>query len=130
MPEIGEGITNLMTSLDRVANTPDLTNSLAELRATLEQYRLLAEKVNAQVDPLAESATHTLARASEALVEIRTSVVGLGELLAPDSPLRNDLTIALEQLAKASDSISGLADFLQHHPNALITGRSSRPQKP
>ena len=44
-------------------------------------------------------------------------------MLAPDSPMRNDLDQALQQLAGAAQSISSLADFLKQHPNALITGR-------
>ena len=44
-------------------------------------------------------------------------------MLAPDSPVRNDLDLALEQLAGAAQSISALVDFLKQHPNALITGR-------
>ena len=47
-------------------------------------------------------------------------------MLAPDSPVRNDLDQALEQLAGAAQSISSLVDFLKQHPNALITGREIR----
>jgi paraquat-inducible protein B len=119
-------MTNLMTSLNRVVNSPDLTNSLAGLKSTLDQYRLLAQTVQDRVDPLADSVTNSLAEASEALIQIQTGVRNLRGLLAPDSSLRNDLTLALEQLAGAAQSISALADFLQHHPNALITGRQAR----
>jgi paraquat-inducible protein B len=50
-------------------------------------------------------------------------VQSLRDLLAPDSSLRHELTLALEQLAGAAQSISALAEFLERHPNALITGR-------
>jgi hypothetical protein len=51
-------------------------------------------------------------------------------MLAPDSPVRNDLDQALEQLAAAGQSISALADFLKQHPNALIAGRELPKSKP
>jgi hypothetical protein len=51
-------------------------------------------------------------------------------MLAPDSPVRNDLDQALEQLAAAGQSISSLADFLKQHPNALITGRALSKNQP
>lgn len=126
--EISDGVTGLIHSLDRVASAPELTNSLVSLRTTLDQYRLLAEKLNARVDPLADSVTNTLAEAGSALTQIRSGVQNLRDLLAPDSSLRNDLTIALEQLAAAAQSISGLAEYLESHPNALITGRGGSSQ--
>jgi hypothetical protein len=59
---------------------------------------------------------------------------GAGEnlrlMLAPDSPIRNDLELALEQLAGAAHSVSALADFLREHPNALVVGRRLPNQKP
>jgi len=126
--EISDGVTGLIHSLDRVVSAPELTNSLASLQATLEQYRLLAEKAHERVDPLADSVTNTLAEAGSALAQVRSGVQNLRDLLAPDSSLRNDLTIALEQLAAAAQSISGLAEYLESHPNALITGRGGSSQ--
>jgi paraquat-inducible protein B len=123
--EISDGVTGLIHSLDRVVSAPELTNSLASLHATLEQYRLLAVKVHDRVDPLADSVANTLAEAGSALAQIRSGVQNLRDLLAPDSSLRNDLTLALEQLGAAAQSISGLAEYLESHPNALITGRGA-----
>jgi paraquat-inducible protein B len=125
LEEISDGVTGLVHSLDRVASAPALTNSLASLQATLDQYRLLAEKLHSRVDPLADSVTNTLSEAGSALAQVRSGVQNLRDLLAPDSSLRNDLTLALEQLAAAAQSISGLAEYLESHPNALITGRGS-----
>lgn len=128
--EISDGVTGLLTSLDRVASSPELTNALATLQATLEQYRLLAETVQGRVDPLADSITNSLAQAGSALAQIQSGMQNLRDLLAPDSSLRNDLTIALEQLGGAAQSISGLAEFLENHPNALITGRRGATKQP
>jgi paraquat-inducible protein B len=125
LDEISDGVTGLVHSLDRVVTAPALTNSLASLQVTLEQYRLLAEKLHSRVDPLADSVTDTLAEAGSALTQVRSGVQNLRDLLAPDSSLRNELTIALEQLAAAAQSIAGLAEQLERHPNALITGRGT-----
>lgn len=127
--ELSGGITNLLATLNRVVSSPDLTNAIAALRPTLEQYRELGERLNSRVDPLADGVTNTLAQANQTLVQIRGAVQNLRDLLAPDSALRNDLTVALNQLAGAAQSISALAEFLQSHPNALITGRAP-PKKP
>jgi paraquat-inducible protein B len=128
--EMSDGITNLVASLNRVAVSPHITNAFVSVQTTLAEYRHLAEKLNTKVDPLAEGVTNTLAQANRTLEQLRSGVQDLGNLLAPDSPLRNDLNLALEQLAGAAQSISALADFLERHPNSLITGRASPAKKP
>jgi paraquat-inducible protein B len=123
-------VTNLLESLNRVASSPEITNTLGSIQKTMGEYRLLAEKLNNRVDPLAADITNTLAEANQTLAQLRTSVQQLGGVLAPDSPLQNDLSLALEQLAGAAQSVSTLADFLERHPNALITGRETPVKKP
>ena len=130
MADINAGITNLLTSVNQLVTNPDITNALASLRPTLDQYRELGAKVTSQVDPLVGSVTNTLAEANRALAQIRGAGENLRTMLAPDSPVRNDLDLALEQLAGAAQSIASLADFLKQHPNALIAGRDIRPRKP
>ncbi len=128
--EMSEGITNLVASLNRVATSPEITNTLMSVQNTLAEYRRLAENLNSKVGPLADGATNTLAQANLTLAQLRAGVQDLGNMLSPDSPLRNDLSQALEQLAGAAQSISALTDFLQRHPNALITGRKAPEKKP
>ena len=130
MHDINDGVTNLLTSVNRLVNNPDITNALADLRPTLDQYRELGAKVTSKVDPIANGATNTLAEANRTLIEIRGAGANLRAMLAPDSPVRNELDRALDQLAGAAQSISTLADFLKQHPNALIAGRELPKRKP
>ena len=103
MADINAGITNLLVSINQLAASPDLTNSLAAIPPTL-------------------------AEANRTLVQLRGVGENLRAMLAPDSPVRNDLDLALEQLAGAAQSISSLTEFLKQHPNAIIAGREL-PQK-
>jgi len=128
--EISAGVTNMILSAQRLIDSPEFTNSLAALHATLDQYRLLGEKLNTRVDPLADSVTNSLAEASRALVQIRGAAENLRTMVAPDSPLRDNLDLALQQVAGAVQSFSALADFLKQHPNALISGREILEKKP
>jgi paraquat-inducible protein B len=127
---MSQQVTNLLTSLNRLVTSPEITNTLAVLPGTVAQYRLLAEKLNSRVDPLADNVTNTLAQATQTLMQLRGGMQDLRAFLSPDSPVRNDLGLALEQIATAAQSISALADFLHAHPNALITGRADPDQKP
>jgi paraquat-inducible protein B len=130
MGQISQGVTNLLLSLDRLVSSPEITNDLAAVRATLDQYRLLGEKLNRRVDPLADSLTRSLAEADRALAQVRGAGDNLRTLLAPDAPLRNDLDQVLQQLAGATQSISAFVEFLKQHPNALISGREVLERKP
>jgi paraquat-inducible protein B len=130
MAEISQGITNVMVAVQTVLSSPDITNGLAAIRPALEEYRLLGERLNRRVDPLADNLTNSLVEANQALAQIRGAAENLQSLLAPDSPLRNNLDQALQQLAGAVQSLSALADFLKEHPNALITGRQNQEKKP
>jgi paraquat-inducible protein B len=130
MAEISRGLTNLLASVDRLINSPDITNGLAGLRPTLDQYRDLGAKLTSKVDPLSDSVTNSLAEAKRALAQFRGAGENLRTMLAPDSPVRNDLDQVLQQLAGTAQSISSLVDFLKRNPNALIVGREILPKKP
>ena len=128
--EINRDITNLLCSVNALVTSADITNALAGIRPTLDQYRELAVKVTSKIDPLSDSITNTLVEAKRALGQMRGAGENLRLMLAPDSPVRNDLDLALEHVAGAAHSVSALADFLREHPNALIVGRLLPNQKP
>ena len=128
--EMSVRVTNLLASINRVVTSPEITNTLSSIQTTMAEYRLLAEKLNSRVDPLAADVTNTLAQANQTLAQLRGAVQDLRGMLAPDSPLQNDLSLALEQLAGAAQSVSSLAEFLERNPNSLLTGRERPPKKP
>lgn len=127
MSEISTGVTNLISSVQQLVSSPEITNDLASVRLAMDQYRLLGERLNQRIDPLADSITNSLAEATRALGQIKGAAENLRMVIAADSPLRNNLDQSMEQLAAAMQSFSALADFLKAHPNALITGR--KPEK-
>lgn len=128
--QLNQGMTNLIASLDRVVNSPDLTNSLAGLRLTLEDTRALVKKLDGRVDPIADSVTNTLATAQQTLDRMRRGVEHLSGLVAPDAPLQTELTTTLDELSNAARAVADLAEFLQRHPNALISGKKTPETKP
>jgi len=130
MVQINQGVTNLLLSLDRLVTSPEITNDLAAIRATLDQYRLLGEKLNNRIDPLVDSITNSLMEANRTLAQLRGAAENLKSTLAPDSPVRNGLDLALQQLSGTLQSLSELLDLLKQHPNALITGREIPKAKP
>ena len=130
MRDIGSGLTNLLTSLNRIASSPGLTNTLAHLDATLIELREASAALRQQLSPLSQDVAQTLGEARRSLAELREGMTDLREILAPDAPLRLELGRSLEQLGTAAGSLAELANYLNRHPNALISGRESAPRKP
>ncbi len=114
------GITNLLASLDRIIGSPELTNSLASLHHTLDDFGALAKNID----------TNTLVQVQATLADLRVAVQGLSTVVAPDAPVQTELTGMLDQLSNAARSIAELTEFLKRNPNALITGRTPPKEKP
>ena len=114
------GVTNLLASLNRVVGSPELTNSLASLHRTLDDFDSLAKRID----------TNTLVQVQATLADLRLAVQGVSTMVAPDAPVQTELAGALDQLDNAARSIAELADFLKRNPNALITGRTPPKEKP
>lgn len=127
---INSGLTNLIESANRLVSTPDLTNSLAALRQTLDQAGTLLKRIDGRVVPLVDSVTNTLSDAQKTLATLRLGVRNVSDLLSPDSALRPELMQALEELSNASRAVADLADLLQRNPNALLTGRKRSKEQP
>ena len=116
------GVTNLLASANHLVSSPDLTNSLASLRQTLDEAGLLLKRIDSRVDPVADSITNTLDSAQKTLVDLRVGIRNVSNLAGPDSALRPELIQALEQLDNASRTVADLAEFLKRNPNSLLTG--------
>ena len=128
MEEISSGITNLLTSMNALVDSRDLTNAVMRLNLTLEETQQLAADLRTRMGPVADGASRTLAEAQQTLSELRLAVEDVRGLLAPEAPLRQDLSMALDQISHATRSIGDLADFLSRNPNALLSGR--KPSEP
>jgi paraquat-inducible protein B len=58
--EIHDDIIKVLGSVDRLVSSPDLKKDLATVGTALDQYRLLGEKLNNRIDPLADDVAETL----------------------------------------------------------------------
>ena len=104
----------LQAFVDKVSRLPldelagNLNGSLSELQKTLKQVN---GSVLPQMRGTLEQARKTLGTANESL--------------ADDSPARQQLGHALEEVQRTARSVRVLTDFLSRHPEALIRGRTS-----
>ena len=130
IPQINAGVTNLLGAANQLIAAPDLTNSLGAIRRTMNSAEALLKRIDGRVDPLADNVTNTLYQAQEAFADLRRGLQNLTGLLGPDAVFRSDLAQALGELGNASRAVADLAEFLEHNPNALLTGRKRPKEEP
>jgi len=116
MGELQANITQVVKKLDalpleRVVD--HLDQDLTALHGTLGQIN----------DKLLPSATQTLGTTHETLENV-------GDFLTTDSAFRVNLEQTLDDVQQTLHSFKALADYLDHHPEALIKGRPSDPVIP
>jgi paraquat-inducible protein B len=137
MKDVNDGLTNLLTKLNQLVRSDELTNAVIALRETFD-------KLNARIDPLADQAQGLLVDArtaigdaQQAIGDARKSLAKFDDtlrsaqdVLAPQASLRRDLSTTMRDVSEAARSITALADFLNRNPNALISGRKPSEPKP
>jgi len=128
--ELNAGATNLLGAAYQLLSTLDLTNSIIAVKRTLNNAEALLKRIDGRVDPLADNITNTLYDAQKALADLRLGIQNFAGLLGPDASFRSDLRQALEELSHASRAIADLAEFLQHNPNAVLSGRKRPKAEP
>ncbi len=109
LEELQEQVADILAKLDKVP----FDQIGSELRDTLHGTNALIHRLDTELAPEAKA---MLASARQAMESASRS-------LAADSPLEQGLTGTLEELRRAAQSLRGLADYLQRHPEALLRGK-------
>ena len=125
-----KSITDAANSVKSLANSPDLRDTMEELKVTvvnlnqtISTARRVLNDANGEIGPLVKDLRETWDETNKTLAETRTTLVKLQQGLDPDSPLAVHLDQTLESLDQASQTVDELADHLHRNPAALIRGR-------
>jgi paraquat-inducible protein B len=131
--------TKLESALDGIAklvNNPDLSASIGHLKETLRDARKLVNRVDRQVDPLAQDTQKTVkdigklardldARVGELAPSLEKTLSAMRGVISEDAPLIVEMVNTLKAISAASRSFRQLADYLEQHPEALIRGKGT-----
>jgi paraquat-inducible protein B len=129
--------TKLESALDGIAklvNNPDLAASIGHLKETLRDARKLVNRVDRQVDPLAQDTKKTVkdigklardldARVGELAPSLEKTLSAMRSVISDDAPLIVEMDNTLKAISAASRSFRQLADYLEQHPEGLIRGK-------
>ncbi|HZS85389.1 MAG TPA: MlaD family protein [Stellaceae bacterium] len=122
LPEIAQGLHDIVGRLDRLAASPAVTASLQHLDRTLASLDHVTHEANGKIGPLIASLRRT-ADAAQSAAAAANNLMGGGF-----AEQNRDLPAALHELATAARSVRSLANYLDRHPEALLQGKPDSSQ--
>ncbi len=132
-------LVDITRRLDRVAADlqADASRLMTSLTATSDTARGTVKDVGGDLQKTLAQLTPQIAALAVKLQEVSDTLRGTLETthttlrdvdgtLAGDSPLGHQLTHALKEVAAAAQSLQTLAEYLERHPESLLTGKAPR----
>ncbi len=113
--QIGKDLRAAVKGAKKLVDSPELARAIKNLDATLDEARQMINELRTQVTP----------QLSATLEEARQALTNAGEILKADSPLQTRMKSALDEIARASRSLRQLMDYLERHPESIISGKGS-----
>ena len=123
LSELIDKLASAASGIDELVNKPELDHAIDELDGALTEMRGTLAKLNARVDPLADSAVGALDELRTALEKVDGAVADVKGLVEPGSPVPYQLIAALEEVERAARSVRVLADGLSQQPDSIIFGK-------
>jgi paraquat-inducible protein B len=123
-------LTKTLEGMEKTVNTlnhnlePLLKDTDQTIRSTnllVQDSRMMVQDVHKDIKPILASAEKTLTTATAALNKAQDSMTKVGDAIGPESALNE----TLESLKDASRSIKDLTDYLERHPESLISGKDN-----
>jgi paraquat-inducible protein B len=124
---LSEEVTQAARSVSQLAASPHIERTLENLNGAVSDLRTTLAKIDAAVDPASAELTGALEQARTTLATFNDTAQTAQRFINAQTGLGAEAATALQQLGEAAQSIARLVDYLERHPNALITGRARRP---
>ena len=111
--------------LDQLIKTVNgrVTPLSQSIEQTAQDTRKMLNTIEQQVGPMGSSLVAASKSAQGALDQAAKTLATMESAASANSPLRGDLSEALQELTKAARSIRDLTDYLERHPESLIRGK-------
>lgn len=117
--QLGVNATNLLAHVDQTLVSPDVRQSLASLRVSLQNLQEMSTGLRKGTAPLMQSLP-AMTKQLEQTIENANRLMGS---YGKNTDFYRNMQTMLVQLNQAARSMRFMADFLTNHPSALISGR-------
>jgi paraquat-inducible protein B len=113
--QLQEAIAAIATKVQKLP----LEQVAGDLQTTLRSANKLIEQIDKDIAP----------ELRETMADIRKALETMDQTLKPNSPLQQDARDAMRELARAAAAFRALSDYLERHPEALISGKREDPKE-
>ncbi len=118
MPGSLEDLKASITSVARKLEKIDYEGISTDLRNTLNSTTRMVKGLETTVADIAPEAKAVIAEAQRAMAAAERAI-------APDSPILQDTRAMTMEVSRAAQAIRLLADYLERHPEALVSGKKA-----
>jgi paraquat-inducible protein B len=115
MEQIGNDLKGTLQGTREIANSPEIKETLRSLNAVVKEIQMLT----------ADLRTRTTPEINAVLKQTQQSLSSANAFLEADSPLQYRMKETLEEISKAARSLRVLMEYLENHPESIITGKGS-----
>jgi paraquat-inducible protein B len=123
--QIGSDLTASLQRLRQLIESEDLAASLTMMHQSLEQINRFSASLNQDTAPQLQT---LLSELNKVLGQTQDTMTSAQYFLGADAPLTYELKLMIQDLSRAGRAVSGLADYLERHPESLIFGKGAPPQ--
>jgi paraquat-inducible protein B len=113
--QIGNDLKDTLQGARRITNSPEIKETLHSLNTAVKEIQMLTADLRLRTTPEIHA---VLKQAQQSLSTVNT-------VLESDSPLQYRMKETLEEIAKAARSLRVLMEYLENHPESIITGKGS-----
>ena len=116
---IGENLRQITARVSKLVSSPELDDSLVHLDNSLKSIDQMTAQVRPKVGPLVDKLNQTAEQLRQAASSANGVLSGIGA--GQDASLAG----AIHQLTDAARAIRALAEYLQRHPEAVLSGKKN-----
>jgi paraquat-inducible protein B len=122
IPVVQSSLLQLQEAISAIASKVQklpLEQVAGDLQTTLRSANKLIEQIDKDIAP----------ELRETMTTVRRALDSVEQTLKPNSPLQQDARDAMREVARAAAAFRALADYLDRHPEALISGKRADPKE-
>ncbi len=115
LDKIGNDLKDTIQGAKRITNSPEIGEALRSLNTAVKEIQLLTTDLRVRTAP----------EINAALKQAQQSLATSNAVLETDSPLQYRMRETLEELSDAARSLRVLVEYLENHPESIVTGKGS-----
>ena len=115
LDKIGNDLKDTIQGAKRITNSPEIGEALRSLNTAVKEIQLLTTDLRVRTAP----------EINAALKQAQQSLATSKAVLETDSPLQYRMKETLEEFSDAARSLRVLVEYLENHPESIVTGKGS-----